>query len=201
MALDFDQFVDRAHGRGVAGHGKFSAYAKSVYGGSGGHEGSDFGFVQIATGHDFGIRHTSGVEDAADILRGGEEVAAIDADAPEGSTEATDFASTFEDVIGIEQLYGPVTQQLLQLAEGFGFGLKRHYPGVGGGAHHGNAIAKTGEGVAGARASAYKRGPRAQGAGFGGVGAAGAELHHVPALRGVGDAGGFRCHQGLEGES
>ena len=105
-----------------------------------------------------------------------DEVAAIEADAPERAAQLGGAARAFEGVVGVDQLDGGVAEHALQLAEGLDLAGERHHPGVGGGAHHGDAVAESGQRVAGAGAAADVGGARAEHAGFGRVGAARAEL-------------------------
>ena len=71
---------------------------------------------------------------------------------------------------------------------------------MGGSAHHGNAVRKSGERVASAGATADPGGARSEGAGFRGVCAARAELHDGASGGGGGTARGFGGDQGLEGD-
>ena len=140
------------------------------------------------------------VEDAAHLAGERVEVSAIQADSPHRAAQFGGAARAFQRVVGIDQLDGGVAENALEFAEGVHLAGEGHHPGVRGGTHHGDAVAESGERVAGAGAAAEISGARAQRSGFGGMCAARAELHDGASGGGCRAARGFGRDQGLEGD-
>ena len=174
--------------------------AEGIDGRAGVDEFADTVFVEISAHHDFGVLVSGFIEDGADLAGERVEIAAIQADSPHGASEFGGAARAFEGVVGVDQVDGGMAEGALEFAEGIHLAGEGHDPGVGGGAHHGDVVLESGEGVAGAGATADPGGARSEGAGFGGVGAARAELDDGSSGGGRGTARGFGGDQGLEGD-
>ena len=195
-----NHFVDDAQAGGVRGSGEFGADAEYIDGGLGGHKFVDLVFVEIAGGHDTGVLESGVVENFADGGREFGKVAAIDANSPQGASQGGGAAGAFESVIAIDELYSVFAEQSLQAAEGLGFLLEGHDPGMGGGSEDGDSIAHAGFGIAGSGAPTDVSGAASQSSGFGRVGATGAELDHGAAQRGAYDSRRFGGNHGLKSD-
>src|ERR1035441_8045507 len=198
--VEFHHFVDRAHVGCVAAGGKLGADAEGIDGRAAGDKVADAVFVQVAAHHDLGAGVACVVEDTAHLAGERAEIAAVQADSPHRAAECGGAAGAFQRVVGVDQVDGGRAEDALEFAEGVGLAGEGHDPGMGGGAHHRDAVPESGERVAGAGAAAEPGGPRAQRAGFGSVRAARAELHHGTPGGGRGAARGFGGDQGLEGD-
>src|ERR1039458_7363715 len=90
-----------------------------------------------------GVRGAGGGEGGA---RAGEraEIAAVQADSPHRAAESGGAAGAFQRVVGVDQVDGGRAEDALEFAEGVGLAGEGHDPGMGGGAHHRDAVAEIG---------------------------------------------------------
>src|SRR6202042_3758306 len=86
-------------------------------------------------------------------------------------------AGAFDGVVAVDEVDRVIAEEFLETLERFLFVGERHHPGVGAGTEDGNAVADAGFGITGSIASADIGGARGENAGFGGMGATGAEFN------------------------
>ncbi len=106
----------------------------------------------------------------------------------------------FDGIVGVDQVYRGITQQILQPLKGFALSRKGLNPGMRGRSEYRDAIAEAGLGIAGADASADVGGAAGQDARFGRVRAARAKIHHSTAPGHFHHARCLGRDQGLEAD-
>src|SRR5581483_9465668 len=198
--VELGHFVNRAHVWRVRGSRKLRADTEGIDGRASREQVADLVLVQVARNHDLRLMQAGFVKDLADRLRQLFEVAAVEPDAPERLAQRCRLAGAFQGVVGIDQLYGGRTEDALQLLERLCLATEGHDPGMRRGSENRDAEFKSGECVRRPGAASYISGARGVDPGFGGMGAARAELDDIAAAGDVYQTSRLRCDQALKGD-
>ena len=198
IALDFHQFVNKIQMRRVTGSGQRGAHSKRIDLRAFLQQRGHVVFIEIAAGEDFHVGPARAIQFVANPFAVFDEIAAIQAHAGRLAAHGENFLQSGANIVGIEQQHGMIGKRIEEMAEGGGFIVVGHHPGMGLRAVGFHSEALAGEHIRSALAAADRSGASGEQAGLAAVSAARAEFDDRASLRGGDDAGGFAGNHRLE---